>query len=160
MLKFNRTMLKIIYFIILFGLLNTELTAQELYLECEGTSNVKVRNTTTFDYDYSTSFTTTSEEKMYELVRIDINDKESRIKIPNSFIQGLSKLNKNAKDGWYPLKNVEISEEEIKGNFSLDIIFSPKVLISRYTGDIAIKGNNKSFMGSCRKLDKPKEKLF
>ena len=151
---------KTIYFIILFGLLNTELTAQELYLECEGTSNVKVRNTTTFDYDYSTSFTTTSEEKMYELVRIDINDKESRIKIPNSFIQGLSKLNKNAKDGWYPLKNIKISEEEIKGNFSLDIIFSPKVLISCYTGDIAIKGNNKSFMGSCRKFDKPTEKLF
>ena len=121
---------------------------------------MKVRNTTTFDYDYSTSFTTTSEEKMYELVRIDINDKESRIKIPNSFIQGLSKLNKNAKDGWYPLKNVEISEEEIKGNFSLDIIFSPKVLISRYTGDFSIKGNNKSFMGSCKKLDKPTKKLF
>ena len=81
---------KTFYFIILFCLLNTELTAQELYLECEGISNVKVRNTTTFDYDYSTSFTTTSEEKMYELVRIDINEKESRIKIPNSFIQGLS----------------------------------------------------------------------
>ena len=153
-------MYKFLYFFILLGLLNSEVIAQEFYLECEGISNVKVRNTTTFNYDYSSSFTSTSEEKIRELVRVDINESKSRIMIPNLFIQGLSKLNSNAKDGWYPLISLEINNEEIKGKFKLDIIFSPKVLINRFTGDISIKGNNKSFIGSCRKLDKPTEKLF
>ena len=154
----NKT--KIINFLILACMLSTSAIAQEFYLECDGVASVKIDNDTTIGFDYSTMITTTSEEKLREIVRIDINKTEEKIKIPNSFIRGLEKLSTSAKDGWYEIKDLEVNENEIKGKFKLGIIFSPKFLVSRYTGDISIKGNGKSFIGACKKLDKPTEQLF
>jgi hypothetical protein len=62
---------------------------------------------------------------------------------------------KTPKDGWYPLTDVMIDNDQIAGRFSLTFIQKPTVRIDRHTGGIRMSGFGMDYNGSCEKSATP-----
>lgn len=61
-------------------------------------------------------------------------------------------LHADADNGWFPLRNVAVSPEEIRGEFTLNAANHPKLKVDRRNGHIAIEGLTR-FNGTCDRAD-------
>jgi hypothetical protein len=82
-------------------------------------------------------------------VRISLNDHDPRIRMPRTMLPTI----RGGEDGWFKLKNVEISEGEIRASVAVNPLNNPKLRIDRYSGAISISGKAGDFAGRCEAFD-------
>ncbi len=66
---------------------------------------------------------------------------------------------RGGENGWFKLKNVEVTERLITASAAVNALNNPKVHIDRMSGTISINGRAGTFSGRCAKIDvsaKPK----
>jgi hypothetical protein len=83
-------------------------------------------------------------------VNLEINDDDTgRIRVPRSMLPKLH----GGEGGWFNLKNIRKTDDEITGTAEVNFINSPKVRLDRRTGAIAINGKAGDYSGECQKFD-------
>lgn len=83
-------------------------------------------------------------------VAVEISGETGRIRVPDGI---KPQIRTGGEDGWWPLRNLEITDNEITGRISLNFMNRPRVRINRLTGRISINGRNGSFDGQCEAYD-------
>lgn len=81
------------------------------------------------------------------MLRVRMEGVDIRIRPPASILPA---IRGGDRDGWWPLTNVNITDQSIRGRFSINFLNKPDVYIDRMTGDITLRGIS-SFSGTCRK---------
>lgn len=99
-------------------------------------SGVELKN-----QDYDTSLT------------IDINGERGRIRPAKEMVPPIHADNE---DGWFPITDLNISRDFIRGAFKLNNFNQPKITIDRRNGHIALDGMSK-FSGTCDSLDRDRK---
>lgn len=79
------------------------------------------------------------------------------LRMPRSMLPAI----RGGKDGWYDLRNLQTTDQEITATITVSIINKPKVRLDRYTGAISISGKSGDYTGVCEKFDPAKvERAF
>jgi hypothetical protein len=78
-------------------------------------------------------------------VQIDIRDGQGRIHLAGKMIP---LLNSGGSDGWWPLRDLQITPDRITASYRLNGLNSPKVQIDRRSGALSIDDGN-DFNGKC-----------
>ncbi len=138
--------------------------AQALDLVCRGTA---ISNETSQTYgsaqsggEYASGSATTirkvrSEETLR--VRIDATGSTGKVKLPRALIPLIS----SGKEGWWDFVKLEVTDDAIRGQVSLNVLNRPRLIIDRRTGDADVKALGSSFSGSCEKAPElPEERRF
>ena len=148
---------------IFFGLVAAALplhaTALELTLRCEGTARMAalrpgVLGTMTGPSGEQSTFNVgggVGLERSSERVRVEITDDRGRINMPSG---ARSVWSSAGADGWWPLYDIQVSEQEIRARFKRDVFTKPTVRIDRISGDIDVKGTGADFTGTCAPEDR------
>ena len=68
------------------------------------------------------------------------------------------KKKKDKKNKW-DMYDVDVTEEEFKGRFKLNVLNKPQVVVNRFSATIVMDGFGNGFNGKCKKID-TKEKQF
>lgn len=55
--------------------------------------------------------------------------------------------------GWFEIKSIKVTDNEITGKVGINFINSPKLRIDRITGMISISGKSGDYVGRCAKYD-------
>ena len=79
-------------------------------------------------------------------VRIDANG-AGKIKPPSALLPPI----RRGKEGWWDLEDLTVTDDTIRGKYSLNVLNHPTVLIHRRTGDIDMKGFGLRFSGACER---------
>lgn len=79
-------------------------------------------------------------------VRVDASG-AGKIKPPSTLLPPISR----GKDGWWDLEGLTVTDDAIRGKYSLNILNHPTVLIDRHNGDIDMRGLGLRFTGTCEK---------
>jgi hypothetical protein len=82
-------------------------------------------------------------------VTVDIDSGQGRIRPAKSM---LPPIHSDSDAGWYNITNLSVSRDIIQGEFKLNGMNRPKLMIDRRTGHISLDGLTK-FSGSCDPLD-------
>lgn len=82
-------------------------------------------------------------------VTVEIDGGRGRIRPAKSM---LPPIHSSSDAGWYDLANLSVSRDIIRGEFKLNGMNRPKLMIDRRTGHISLDGLTK-FSGSCDPLD-------
>jgi len=82
-------------------------------------------------------------------VNLVIDGTEGRIRMPRSMLPTIH----GGQDGWFKLKNIEVTDGEIRASAAINPINNPKVRLDRYSGAISVSGKAGDFNGQCRKFD-------
>jgi hypothetical protein len=82
-------------------------------------------------------------------VTIDIDGGRGRIRPAKNMIPP---IHSDSDAGWYDITNLSVSRDIIRGEFKLNGMNRPKLMIDRRTGHISLDGMTK-FSGSCDPLD-------
>lgn len=90
---------------------------------------------------------------IYGTRRVGFNDEvslwvehdEGRIRMPSIMLP----LFRGGDNGWFKLKSIKVTDREIIGSVSVNLINNPKLRIDRYTGAISIAGKAGNFTGRC-----------
>lgn len=138
--------------------------AEALELLCHGTAtHVETTETTaTVHNDRGDSAsgdeTTYAKARSTESVRVRIDAAGGgKIKPPTVLQPVISR----GKDGWWDLSGLVITDDLIRGQYSLNIINHPSVVIDRHTGEIDMKGLGLKFNGMCERVaDAPESRKF
>lgn len=56
-------------------------------------------------------------------------------------------------DGWFKIKSIKVSENEITGSISVNPLNHPKLELDRLTGTVTLSGKAGEFNGHCAKFD-------
>ncbi|MDC1171223.1 hypothetical protein OAT61_03035 [Gammaproteobacteria bacterium] len=163
--------------IALISITNLQMFAyEELMLSCEGVgSNVKsssinlnqnqtFNNSNSWDLNNSTSSTgnISTKENFNASITVFFSEKGSWIQMPLSLTSGLNKMSnafkKDKKNKW-DMYDVDVTEEEFKGRFKLNVLNKPQVVVNRFSATIVMDGFGNGFNGKCKKID-TKEKQF
>lgn len=79
-----------------------------------------------------------------------------KVKMPPALVPPISR----GKDGWWDFTKLDVTDDQIRGEFSMNWVNKPKVRIDRRTGDIDVKGYGFNFSGSCEKAENAEERKF
>jgi hypothetical protein len=80
-----------------------------------------------------------------------------KVKLPRALVPKIS----IGKDGWWDFTKLTVTDDQIKGQISLNLINHPSIVIDRHTGDMDMKGFGGSFSGSCERApEAPEERKF
>jgi hypothetical protein len=60
---------------------------------------------------------------------------------------------RGGKDGWFEVRHVKWSENEVTGTIQVNVLNSPKLRLDRLQGMIAINGKAGDFSGRCETFD-------
>jgi hypothetical protein len=71
------------------------------------------------------------------------------LRMPRSMLPNI----RGGKDGWFELRNVEYSDQEITATIAVSILNKPKLRLDRYTGTVSISGKSGDYTGRCEKFD-------
>lgn len=82
-------------------------------------------------------------------VNLWIEGEDGRLRMPRSMLPPI----RGGEDGWFKLKSIKISENEITGSVGVNPLNNPKVRIDRLTGAISISGKAGDFTGRCSRYD-------
>lgn len=83
-------------------------------------------------------------------VNIEIaDDATGRVRMPRMMLPGL----RGGSDGWFDIKKVQISENEITGVVQVNILNSPKLRLDRIQGRVSIQGKSGDYSGECQPYD-------
>jgi hypothetical protein len=138
--------------------------AEALDLVCQGTA-LHTESSHTFAFANASNgesaagqSTTSHRARTTESMRVRVDAAgQAKLKLPQSLIPVIS----IGKDGWWDFTTISITDDAIRGQFSLNFVNHPSVLIDRHTGDIDMKGMGMRFSGSCERApDAPEAKKF
>ena len=126
--------------------------AEALDLVCRGTA-LHTESTSTFGSvtanngeDASGQATTYGRVRSEESMRVRIDGSGAgKLKLPQVLVPFISR----GRDGWWDFTTISVTDDAIRGQFSLNILNHPTVMIDRHTGDIDMKGMGMKFSGSC-----------
>ena len=82
-------------------------------------------------------------------VNLWIDGAEGRIRMPRTMLPAV----RGGENGWFRIKNVEITDTEITGSVAVNPINNPKLRIDRLTGNISLSGKAGDYAGSCQPYD-------
>lgn len=83
-------------------------------------------------------------------VNIEIGeDGTGRVRMPKMMLPGV----RGGKDGWFEIRKVEITDDEIKGVVQVNILNSPKLRLDRIQGRVSIDGKSGNYSGECQPYD-------
>lgn len=85
-------------------------------------------------------------------VNIWIENGEGQIRMPRAMLP----LIRGGENGWFKLKNVEVTDADITASVAVNVINSPKLRLDRYTGNISIAGKSGTYVGECQAYDPSK----
>ena len=149
---------------------------EDLMLTCEGvgrnvkSSSINMNQQQNFDsskawdLNNSTSSTgsITTKENFNANITVLFSEKGSWIQIPLSLTSGLNKManafKKDKKNKW-DMYDIDISDEELRGRFKLNVVNKPQVVVNRYSGTITMDGLGNGFNGKCSKVDVSKKQF-
>jgi hypothetical protein len=129
--------------------------AQPLNLTCYGGGTAqKSRASSTYATNSrgeSVWGTTTTRREVGFADQVDLRlfSGDDRIRLPRTMLP----LARGGDDGWFKLKNIEVSERDITASAAVNFINNPKIRIDRLTGNINIAGKAGDYVGECRKVD-------
>jgi hypothetical protein len=80
-------------------------------------------------------------------VNIELNDDGAgRVRMPRVMLPPLH----GGSDGWFSLKSIKRTDDEITGTVQVNFINSPKLRLDRTTGRISIAGKAGNYSGECQ----------
>lgn len=91
-----------------------------------------------------------SSEGYGDEVHVELAGDTGRIRVPAGM---RPRLTYGGNDGWWPLRDIRYSRDEITGKFTLNFMNRPSVRIDRLTGHISIQGRSGSYAGACQPYD-------
>lgn len=127
-------------------------------LLCTGSGSVKETETTYVNQrvrsgdEKSSGFGTvqsTVSKSFNGTAYVEIVEPFARIRPPNAMVPTLS----SGEDGWFEIKKLEITENEITGVVRFNVLNKPKLRIDRLTGIMTLEGGLSSFEGECEPYD-------
>lgn len=128
---------------------------QTLSLACggEGAAN-RVTTTSAFGFDnHGNSATGTAWGQRSvgfgDQVMVEINGATGRIRMPRAMLPPMH----GGKDGWFEIKNLRWSENEITGSVGVNPFNNPKLRIDRLQGYLGLNGKAGDFSGRCEPYD-------
>lgn len=116
-------------------------------LHASGETATMVRGT---DFANPVRVTRTVRSNYEDEAEVEITGDKGRIRVPVGVKPG---VRSGGNDGWWDLKNLRITPNEIKAKVSLNFINKPTIRIDRRTGNIAIRGRTGTFNGYCEAYD-------
>ena len=81
-------------------------------------------------------------------VNLWIEGIEGRLRMPRTMLPPL----RGGEDGWFKIKNLEVSDDEITGSVAVNFINNPKLIIDRRTGLIRLSGKAGDYVGECQRF--------
>lgn len=78
-------------------------------------------------------------------VNISIDGHEGRIRMPRAMLPPI----RGGENGWFKIKSIAISENEITGSVAVNFMNNPKLRIDRITGAISLSGKAGDYSGRC-----------
>lgn len=90
------------------------------------------------------------QDHMNERLSVQINGDAGRIRAP-LLLQSLPRIHAPVKDGWFPLYDLEVTDDHIIGHFKINFTRHPTVTIDRHSGAIDVNGDHGdyAFSGQC-----------
>lgn len=82
-------------------------------------------------------------------VTLELSGDAGRIRMPRSMLPPI----RGGKDGWFEVKKVRWSENEITGVVQVSVVNSPKLRVDRLQGMISISGKSGDYSGRCDPFD-------
>jgi hypothetical protein len=82
-------------------------------------------------------------------VNLWINGDEGRLRLPRAMLPAI----RGGEDGWFKVKSIKITENEITGSVAVNLVNNPKLRIDRVTGAISISGKAGDYSGRCERYD-------
>jgi hypothetical protein len=73
---------------------------------------------------------------------------DGRIRMPQTMLPPL----RGGENGWFKIKNLEVSDNEITGSIAVNFINNPKLIIDRRTGLIRLSGKAGDYVGECQRF--------
>jgi len=130
--------------------------AEPLELSCRGvarfseTTQAQSTSWNGWDAPRNTTTTMTGTDSANAILRIRINaEGAGEIRVPSELTP---LLRSGSKDGWRPFNELTLSDNEIRGRFTLNPLNKPRVLVDRRTGDIELTGWGGGFTGNCERV--------
>ncbi len=85
-------------------------------------------------------------------------DDTASMKLPRSLIPP---LHSGGHESWWPLNDLQITDESIAGTFRLNFMNKGRLVVDRHTGQIEMTALGGGFSGVCKKAEPvPTERLF
>jgi len=128
------------------------LEAIAIYLVCSGGGAHKVNDSAyaVDNHGNGVTISGTSRVGYRDEVRVEIVGDQGRIRVPDGI---KPPLRSGGAEGWWKLKALDISEDEIEGEISLNFLNRPRLRINRLNGHISIRGRTGNFDGYCEPFD-------
>lgn len=82
-------------------------------------------------------------------VNVMIDGVEGQVRMPRSMLPPIHGGN----DGWFKIKSMRLTENEITGSAGVNFANSPKIRIDRITGNISMSGKAGDYSGRCTRYD-------
>jgi hypothetical protein len=82
-------------------------------------------------------------------VSLQIQAGEGQVRMPRTMLPPIH----GGTNGWFKLKTVKVSPNEITATVAVNVLNSPKLRLDRYTGAISISGKAGDYTGQCRRFD-------
>lgn len=126
-----------------------------LHLVCSGAgSQEKPTSSSAYAHDnWGNSATVTANGSRTvgfdDQVRIDIEGAGGRIRIPQTMLPPI----RGGKDGWFELRNVEATADDIRAVATINFLNKVKLRVDRVTGTASFTVKNGQFSGRCAPYD-------
>ena len=145
--------------------------AATIFLMCMGggtaikpdSAEVSGSHSGTYDYgqgQYSGTshgtITGTRTQGYTDQVDIELTGATGRIRLPRVVLPIL----RGGENGWFELRDLEMSDRSIEGKAAINFIHRPKVHIDRMSGTISISGKSGTYAGKCQRIDPEAQPQF
>lgn len=125
--------------------------AAELNLACIGAGSATRNNSGTLFGGGESVFGSFGKRDVgfEDQVNLWVDGEAGSLRMPRSMLPNI----RGGRDGWFELRNVEYTDQEITATITVSILNKPKLRIDRYTGAISISGKSGDYAGRCEKFD-------
>jgi hypothetical protein len=82
-------------------------------------------------------------------VNLWVDGDEGRLRMPRAMLPSI----RGGEDGWFKVKSIKITQNEITGSVAVNLVNNPKLRIDRVTGAISISGKAGDYSGRCERYD-------
>ena len=137
-------------------------SAQSLTLSCDGQGTVMATQSTTvnqYDYKHKENKVGIAQTQVHRPFSggstIEISSGTGRMRIPEPMVPALG----SDSNGWYPIENLFINDNEITGVVHISFLSQPKLRIDRQTGKLSMSGGVGDFSADCNAVEAGKKKF-
>lgn len=88
-------------------------------------------------------------EPFEDQVNLWVTSEGGEIRMPRTMLPAF----RGGENGWFKIKNLEISATEMNGSVAVNLINNTKLRIDRITGLISISGKSGRYVGQCARYD-------